>query len=169
MSPTSPTRWAAADRAASRATADRATADRAAANLMYVRQLTIEAPRERVFGAIGTLDGPRHWWTTIVTGSTSPGDELRFGFAGLDEQIVMRVSERREPALVAWSCVAHTRGEEWTGTTVRFELAARGPHVCELDFRHIGLAPDLVADGWDHFLASLAAYAVTGAGTPFGG
>jgi uncharacterized protein YndB with AHSA1/START domain len=142
---------------------------RAAANLMYVRQLTIEAPREHVFRAIGTLDGPRHWWTTTVTGSAALGDELRFGFVGLDEQIVMRVSEHREPALVAWSCVAHTRGEEWTGTTVRFELAARGPHACELDFRHMGLPPGLVADGWDHFLASLAAYAVTGAGTPFGG
>ena len=160
MSPMSP---------ASRATPNRFAASTAAADLMYARQLTIEAARERVFEAIGTLDGPRHWWTTIVTGSAALGDELRFGFAGLDEQIVMRVSERREPALVAWSCVAHTRGEEWTGTTVWFELAARGPHVCELDFRHIGLPPDLVADGWDHFLASLAAYAVTGAGTPFGG
>jgi len=154
-SPTSPASWAAASRGA--------------AKLMYVRQLTIEAPRERVFGAIGTLDGPRHWWTTIVTGSAALGDELRFGFAGLEEQIVMRVSEHREPAVVAWSCVAHTRGEEWTGTTVRFQLAARGPDGCELDFRHIGLPPDLVADGWDHFLASLAACAVTGTGTPFGG
>ena len=154
---------------ASRATPNRPAASPAAANHMYVRQLTIEAPRERVFEAIGTLDGPRHWWTTIVTGSAALGDELRFGFAGLDEQIVMRASERCEPALIAWSCVAHTRGEEWTGTTVRFELTTRGPHACELDFRHIGLPPDLVADGWDHFLASLAAYAVTGAGTPFGG
>ena len=154
---------------ASRATPNRFAASSAAADLMYARQLTIEAPRERVFGAIGTLDGPRHWWTTIVTGSAALGGELRFGFAGLDEQIVMRVSDRREPALVAWSCVAHTRGEEWTGTTVRFELTARGPHACELDFRHVGLPPDLVADGWDHFLASLAAYAVTGAGTPFDG
>lgn len=155
--------------ATSRATPNRSAASRATPNLMYARQLTIDAPRERVFEAIGTFDGPRHWWTTIVTGSAALGDELRFGFAGLDEQIVMRVSERREPALVAWSCVAHTRAEEWTGTTVRFELSARGPDACELDFRHIGLPPDLVADGWDHFLASLAAYAVTGAGTPFGG
>ena len=136
MSPTSPA-----------SPSSRAAASQAAANLMYVRQLTIEAPHERVFEAIGTLDGPRHWWTTIVTGSAALGDELRFGFAGLDEQIVMRASERCEPALIAWSCVAHTRGEEWTGTTVRFELTTRGPHACELDFRHIGLPPDLVADG----------------------
>jgi hypothetical protein len=80
----------------------------------------------------------------------------------------MRVTELRAPVLAAWSCVAHTRGQEWTGTTLRFELAARGPRACELDFRHIGLPSDLVADGWEHFLASLAAYAQHGTGTPFG-
>jgi hypothetical protein len=94
-----------------------------------------------VFDAIATLDGPRHWWTTIVTGSAAAGGELRFGFAGLDEQIVMRVDAVQSPVAVGWSCVAHTRDEEWTGTELRFELADRGPRSC------------------DHFLASLAAYA----------
>jgi len=65
---------------------------------MYARQLTIGAARPRVFDAIATLDGPRHWWTTVVTGSAAAGGELRFGFAGLDEQIVMRVDALRPPA-----------------------------------------------------------------------
>ena len=82
--------------------------------------------------------------------------------------MVMRVAELQTPELVAWSCVAHTRENQWTGTTLRFELAARGHDVCDLDFRHIGLPADLVADGWEHFLASLATYAQHGAGTPFG-
>jgi uncharacterized protein YndB with AHSA1/START domain len=136
---------------------------------MYVRQLTIDAERDRVFDAIATLDGPRHWWTTIVTGSAAPGGELRFGFAGLDEQIVMRVDDVRPPLAVGWSCVAHTRGEEWTGTQVRFELAERGPRLCDLDFRHVGISADLVAEGWERFLASLASYAENGEGAPFGG
>ena len=134
----------------------------------YARQLTIAAPRERVFAAISTAHGPRHWWTTIVTGSAALGGELRFGFAGLDEQMVMRVTELQPPELVEWSCVAHTRASEWTGTTLRFELTARNDDACDLDFRHIGLEPGLVADGWEHFLASLAAYARHGTGTPFG-
>jgi hypothetical protein len=111
---------------------------------MYTRRLTIDAARERVFGAIATLDGPRHW------------------------QIVMRVDEVRPPLAVGWSCVAHTRGEEWTGTHIRFELAERGPRVCDLDFRHAGISADLVAAGWERFLASLAAYAGHGEGAPFG-
>jgi uncharacterized protein YndB with AHSA1/START domain len=136
---------------------------------MYTRQLSIDAARERVFGAIATLDGPRHWWTTIVTGSATPGGELRFGFAGLDEQIVMRVDDVRPPLAVRWSCVAHTRDEEWTGTQVRFDLAQRGPRRCDLDFRHVGISADLVAEGWGRFLASLAAYAEHGERAPFGG
>ena len=137
-------------------------------NTVYTRQLTILAPRERVFGAIATVDGPRHWWTTIVTGSAAVGGELCFGFAGLDEQIVMRVDVAERPSAVAWSCVAHSRGGEWTGTQLRFELADRGPQTCELDFRHTGIAPEAVAAGWDHFLASLAAYAEHGQGSPYG-
>src|SRR5262249_26456633 len=65
-----------------------------------------------------TLEGPRHWWTTIVTGSPGVGGELRFGFAGLGEQIVMRVDRARPPIAVGWSCVAHTRDNEWTGSRV---------------------------------------------------
>ena len=134
----------------------------------YPRQLTIHAAAGQVFAAIATLDGLRSWWTTIVTGSPAPGGTLRFGFAGLDEQIVMRVDVARPPTAVTWSCVAHTRDDEWTGSTVRFELAGRGPRACDLTFRHAGIAPELVADGWEHFLASLAAYAEHGTGTPYG-
>jgi len=134
----------------------------------YARQLTIRASRERVFNAIGTLDGPRHWWTTMVTGSAAAGGLLHFGFAGLDEQIVMHVDFARRPTAVGWSCTAHTRDGEWTGTKVRFELTERGTEECKLDFQHTGISPEVVADGWDHFLASLAAYAEHGLGSPFG-
>ncbi len=37
----------------------------------YARRLIIHAERERVFDAIATVDGPRHWWTTKVTGSAA--------------------------------------------------------------------------------------------------
>jgi hypothetical protein len=64
--------------------------------------------------------------------------------------------------------VAHTRGQERTGTRLRFELADRGPRACEPDFRHLGIPSELVAAGWDHFLASLAVYTEGGKGSPFG-
>ena len=134
----------------------------------YAQQVTVHATLERVFHTIATLDGLRGWWTTIVTGSAAPGGKLHFGFAGLDEQIVMRVDEARPLSAITWSCVVHTRDDEWTGSTVRFGLADRGPQACELDFCHTGIDRELVADGWEHFLASLAAYAEHGTGTPYG-
>jgi uncharacterized protein YndB with AHSA1/START domain len=134
----------------------------------YSRHLLIRAPRERVFTTIATIDGPRRWWTTEVTGSAAAGGELRFGFAGLDEEMVMLVSACQPPSIVEWSCLRHTRNAEWTGTKLRFCLSTHGPQGCELDFRHSGLPAEAVAEGWEHFLASLAAYAETGTGTPFG-
>lgn len=103
-----------------------------------------------------------------MTGSPVAGSTLRFGFAVLDEQIVMHVDAVRPPCAVTWSCLAHTRDIEWTGSTLHFELAARGPQACELNFRHSEIASELVAPGWDHLLASLAAYAEQGAGSPYG-
>ncbi|MFI6599144.1 SRPBCC domain-containing protein [Nonomuraea sp. NPDC050536] len=134
----------------------------------YTRHLTIQAGRERVFGAIASLEGPRRWWTTLVYGSAELGGRLTFGFAGLAEQIVMRVDAVEPPSLVRWSCTAHTRDDEWTGTQLRFELAERGAQACELRFQHVGIPPEAVADGWERFLASLAAEAERAEGRPFG-
>ena len=136
--------------------------------MTYARQLTIHAAPGQVFRAIATLEGLRRWWTTIVTGSADPGGKLHFGFAGLDEQITMRVEEARALSAVTWSCVAHTRDDEWTGSTVQFRLASRGPQACDLDFRHIGIDQELVTEGWEHFLTSLTAYTEHGHGHPFG-
>jgi uncharacterized protein YndB with AHSA1/START domain len=145
-----------------------ATEAPAAETTAYARQFTIHAAAEAVFDAIATPGGLRRWWTTVVTGSAVPGGTLRFGFAGLEEQIVMHVDAVQPTSAVTWSCVAHTRGDEWTGSVVRFELADHMPQACELNFRHTGIAGELVAQGWEHFLASLAAYAEHGTGSPYG-
>jgi uncharacterized protein YndB with AHSA1/START domain len=94
----------------------------------FARRLTIRASRERVFDAIGTVDGPRRWWTPIVNGSAAAGEQLYFGFTRLDEQIVMRVDVVDRPNAVSWSCMAHTRGDEWTGTKLHFRLTERRGH-----------------------------------------
>jgi hypothetical protein len=50
-----------------------------------------------------------------------------------------------------------------------FGLTDRGPQTCELNFRHTGITRELVTKGWEHFLASLAAYAEHGTGSPAAG
>jgi hypothetical protein len=134
----------------------------------YQQSLRVRAGREQVWDAIGTVDGPRHWWTTKVSGSAAAGGELRFGFAGLPEEMIMQVVASHRPVSVMWRCVTHNRDDEWTGTQLSFELTDHDPGTCGLMFRHSGLPAEVVAEGWRQFLASLAAYAEGGAGCPFG-
>lgn len=138
----------------------------------YSRQLTIQAPPDRVFDAIATLDGLRGWWTSRASGSDSPGGEIRLAFEGLDEHIDLRVVASRRPAEVEWRIIEHTALEEWNGTTIRFLISARGPTACTVAFRHVGLSPRLSCYedcelGWEHFLGSLADLAERGRGRPF--
>src|SRR5689334_22149095 len=102
----------------------------------YNRRLVIGASRERVFDAIATVDGPRYCCAAEVSESAAADGELRFEFAGLDELMVMRVTASQRPSAVTWSCVKHTRNNEWAGTVLEFRLTACGPSETELDFRH---------------------------------
>lgn len=139
----------------------------------YARRVAFRASSEQVFKAIATVEGLQGWWTTRVTGSDSPGGELRFEFEGLKEHIIMRVEEATSPSSVRWTCVVHTELDDWDGTQVTFDIAPRGAEGCELSFRHVGLRPsfdcyEMCEDGWEHFLTSLVGYVDRGEGTPFG-
>jgi uncharacterized protein YndB with AHSA1/START domain len=134
----------------------------------YNRTIPLAVSREEAFAAIATLDGLRGWWTAIVTGSPAPGGELRFGFAGLDEHIVMRIDACERPAELRWTCLAHTSAGAWRDTRVTFALVDDGPRSCILSFRHDGIAPALVAPGWERFLASLETLGERGEGMPYG-
>jgi uncharacterized protein YndB with AHSA1/START domain len=139
----------------------------------YAKLVTFRAPREKVFDAIATVDGLRSWWTTTVTGSATKGGHIRLGYAGLDECIVMRVDETTRPSKVHWTCLAHTRFNDWSRTQVKFDLVEQTADACELNFRHVGLQPELrcyeiCEPGWDRFLTSLVAYVEEGRGAPFG-
>ena len=134
---------------------------------LYHRRLSIQAPQRTVFDAVATVAGPRSWWTTEVKGSAAAGGELTFSFAGTDEQMVMYVAAVEPMTLVQWTCTAHTRDEEWTGSRLRFAVCAEGEDRCTLDFHHEGVPPGVVAAGWEHFLTSLAAHAEHGGGTPY--
>lgn len=139
----------------------------------YTKQVRLYASRERVFKALATLNGLRGWWTLIVTGKATTGGELRLGFAGLDEYIIMRVVKNKRPSSMYWTCVIHTSLPEWKETQPRFDLVEETSGSCRLDFQHIGLTPqfecfDDCRLGWDHFLASLVAYVERGAGMSYG-
>jgi uncharacterized protein YndB with AHSA1/START domain len=134
----------------------------------YQRQLTVKASEDAVFDALTTTAGLAGWWTP-VKGDGLAGGELRFVF-GPGAEAVMRVDAADRGAGVHWTNVA-CHVEDWVGTQVHFGLRPAGDGTTELRFRHEGLTPKLecFADcrsGWDHFIASLAAYVETGQGHP---
>lgn len=140
----------------------------------YTQRLTVRASDRDVFRSLATLEGLRGWWTPLVTGSPNAGGALRFKFKGLAEHIDMRVDESLELVRVAWTCKVHSSLPEWSGTRISFDIEAMGADRCRLRLKHMGLVPTLecYADcslGWEHFLSSIALYAETGKGLPFGG
>jgi hypothetical protein len=71
-----------------------------------------------------------------------------------------------------WTCLSHTRFPEWQHTTLFFDMLPHHDGTTGLVFRHLGLVPDLechslCANGWDHYLASLAGHVAGGGGSPW--
>jgi uncharacterized protein YndB with AHSA1/START domain len=126
---------------------------------------TVAADAARTMGALTTLEGLRGWWTPDVEGDTAPGNTLTFRFDPIDEEIRMRVDDVTATSVV-WTCLGHTSAPAWSGTTVRFEVSPQASG-CRLTIRHDGLVGTSVEGGWLHFLASIAAWAMTGRGQPY--
>ena len=136
----------------------------------YSRTVTVQAQPGSVYAAIASIEGLRAWWTPSVT---RLGRDLRFAFEGIDESIVMRVDEATSPTTVRWTCTEHTGHPEWVGTRLAFAIEGVSPDRTVLYFLHTGLAPTLdcyaqCERGWDHFLRSIATFAESGRGTPYG-
>jgi uncharacterized protein YndB with AHSA1/START domain len=138
----------------------------------YTKVQRVAASRERVYDALTTLDGLRGWWTPVVSGSGAAGGELKFGFEGLDEEIVMQVEAATRPTSVRWRCVGHSSLPEWAATTLDFDLVERSESTSEIHFQHLGLTPKLecyesCSAGWDYFLPSIASFVASGHGSPY--
>src|ERR1041385_6825661 len=81
--------------------------------------LHINAPREKVYKAITTIDGLSNWWTKETTGESKVGGVLEFRFANLGFN-KMKVKELNENDSVVWECVDGP--PEWIGNTISFKL-----------------------------------------------
>jgi uncharacterized protein YndB with AHSA1/START domain len=92
-----------------------------------LHRVGINVPAGRVFEALSTVEGLRHWWTTETSGNPQQGGMIDFGFCA------MRVLESRTGELVQWECV---RGpEDWIGTEVSFQLIPKD-HQTFVLFKH---------------------------------
>jgi uncharacterized protein YndB with AHSA1/START domain len=78
----------------------------------------IDAPRQKVYEAISTINGFQNWWTKQTSGDAGLGGVIafRFGNPGMD----FKVTKLTEATEVNMICVAGF--DDWIGTTLTFFL-----------------------------------------------
>ncbi len=129
----------------------------------------INAPRQKVYEALATIEGLSNWWSTDTSGDTAVGGkiEFRFGaFGGPD----MKVTESKPGEKVSWECLGSPHG--WVGNKLNFDLDENDGKT-RVRFSHEGYAAqdDHYAStnfSWARSMESLRQYCQTGKGEAFG-
>ncbi|HKY40957.1 MAG TPA: SRPBCC domain-containing protein [Polyangiaceae bacterium] len=132
-----------------------------------LHKISINAPRERVYAALATVDGLAGWWTSTTSGESKPGETLEFRFG--KHVCRMRVEAQQQGAHVAWLCTDDTG--EWEGTRLTFDLLEDAGRTTLLFghrawregsqfFAHCSMK-------WATFLLSLRELVESGTGRPF--
>ena len=127
-----------------------------------LHRVGVAAPPERVFEALGTIDGVRGWWVSTAQGESRKGGVIDFGFCRME--VVEAVPARR----VRWRCVSGP--EEWKGTEVSFDLAWKDDQTFVM-FKHAGWREPVefmhhCSTKWATFLLSLRDLVEKGSGDP---
>jgi uncharacterized protein YndB with AHSA1/START domain len=129
----------------------------------------INAPKEKVFEALTTIEGLAGWWTSKTSGDCSVGGiiEFRFGdFGGPD----MKVKEIKLNESVTWENVGEDRG--WLGHIFTFHLDTND-NKTRVRFEQSGWKEngDFYAScnfSWGRYMESLRQLCQTGKGEAFG-
>jgi uncharacterized protein YndB with AHSA1/START domain len=140
---------------------------------MYTIENSIEiaAPIATLRTAISTRDGFRSWFADDTKVDAS--GRFTFSFAQPDEtRAVTFTLDRADDCGVAMTCVLEENNPDWLGTKLEIHLTPLAGGKTRVDLVHAGYPSKnecytRCIDGWAHFLASLAKYAMTGRGEPF--
>ena len=132
-----------------------------------VHRISINAPAEKVFQAISTVDGLKGWWTNHVEGMSQEGKQLTFRFP--DNGPVMEVLELMPDEFVKWKCVDGV--DDWKNTILTFEIEDQAG-VSDLFFAQSGWEEQSsffaqCNTKWALFMLSLKEFCEGGQGHPF--
>jgi uncharacterized protein YndB with AHSA1/START domain len=128
-----------------------------------LHRVGIDAPVEKVYETLTTLEGNRGWWDSNAAGDAKKGGLLTF-FRNWDFKVV----ETKPNELVKWKCV---RGAgEWLNTEIVFQLAHKQGQTFVL-FTHADWEKPVefmhhCSTKWATFLLSLKQLLETGKGRP---
>ncbi|UXH79943.1 SRPBCC family protein [Roseateles amylovorans] len=132
----------------------------------------IKAPPDKVFAALGTLEGLAGWWTRDTTGHAQPLGRIRFRFcnaAGTElGAFDMEVLTQDPDQAVRWR--VKEGPAEWVGTDIEFLLAQQDEFtIVNFAHRHWREEAAFMAHcsmKWATFLLSLREWVETGRGRP---
>jgi hypothetical protein len=139
----------------------------------FTTTFSVEQEPGQVFGAINNV---RAWWSGNVEGRTDElGAEFTYEVPGI-HYTKLRITELAPDRSVAWlvldSNLSFTEDkEEWTGTTIRFDIVADGGPT-QVRFTHQGLVPvvecfEVCSTAWGQYInGSLRDLITAGAGAP---
>jgi uncharacterized protein YndB with AHSA1/START domain len=133
-----------------------------------VKELTIAAAPERVWGTLTQQDELARWWTNDLTATPEVGSLAEFRIGKGAAVLQFEVAELDEGSKVHW--ISRQGPPHWAGTSITWQLTPvqNGTQVV---FNHDGFAQvderyERTRGNWEYFLASLKSYLETGKGTP---
>jgi uncharacterized protein YndB with AHSA1/START domain len=129
----------------------------------------INAPAEKVFNALTTIDGLAGWWTVKTSGDAAVGGVIEFSFGDFGGPH-MKVTECKPNELVTWECVGGADG--WVGHIFTFQLDSN-ENKTRVRFEQSGWdeTEDFYASccfSWARYMESLRQLCQTGKGEAFG-
>ena len=135
-----------------------------------VKELSIEAAPQRVWGALTQQDEIVQWWANEARVKPEVGSLGEFRFRSPAGVLQFEVAELDEGSKVHWISRQGPSTGHWAGTSVTWRLTPvqNGTQVV---FNHDGFAQaderyEITRAWWEHFLVSLKSYLETGKGTP---
>jgi predicted phosphohydrolase len=142
-------------------------------NQNFTTTFTVDQTPSEVFNAVTNVRG---WWSDEIEGNTNKlNDEFIFQVKDVHYskiKLVEVIPDKKVVWLVMYNYLGFVKDKsEWTGTTVRFEIAQQG-NKTQLVFTHEGLVPefecyDVCSMAWTNYVqSSLLPLITTGKGFP---
>ena len=134
-------------------------------------QVTIHTTPGKAYAALTEQSGYLGWWSKDcqIAGRVGGESSLRFDKQGSIVKMRFRTDAMEPESRVRWTCISHDM-DSWIGTTLSWTIAtdASGVSVALLhDGWQSETPPEMVAQGWKHFLGSMKQYLETGVGQPW--
>jgi uncharacterized protein YndB with AHSA1/START domain len=134
-------------------------------------EVKIATTPEKAYVALTTQAGYLGWWSKDCSIAERVGGEssLSFNKNGSIVKMRFRTDIVDKAGRITWTCVGHDM-DSWVGTTLNWSIAKDGAGV-RVALAHEGwkaeIPPEMVAQGWKHFLGSMKQYLETGVGQPW--